>query len=243
MSSDARPAFYALAPGSWRDYLTLLHLPYTAWHLSYVAIGASLAPRMDWQLLGLTTLAFFLAMGIGAHALDELNGRPLGTQIADRTLIALALAAVAGAIGIGVAVAVQRTLWLLVFIVVGAFLVVAYNLELLGGRFHTDVWFGLAWGGFPLLTGYFAAAERVRADAAVAAVFAVVLSLAQRTLSHQVRSIRRQAESVNGEIVFRDGRRDALSADALTRAPELALKLLVVTTLLLAGSLLLHRAI
>ena len=40
--TTSRPAFYALAPGGWRDYVTLLHPPYTLWHLSYVAIGAAL---------------------------------------------------------------------------------------------------------------------------------------------------------------------------------------------------------
>ena len=39
--SEDRPAFYALAPGGWRDWWTLLHPPYTLWHLSYVALGAA----------------------------------------------------------------------------------------------------------------------------------------------------------------------------------------------------------
>ena len=76
-----RPAFYALPRGGWRDYVTLLHLPYTAWHLSYVVVGGCLAAEVSWGRLGLTVLAFFLAMGIGAHALDELAGRPLRTAI------------------------------------------------------------------------------------------------------------------------------------------------------------------
>jgi len=54
VSSEARPAFYALAPGGWRDYVTLLHLPYTLWHLSYVVIGACLAPHVPaWRTAGL----------------------------------------------------------------------------------------------------------------------------------------------------------------------------------------------
>src|ERR1700693_3046578 len=100
--AEERPAFYALSPGGWRDYWTLLHPPYTLWHLSYVAIGASLAPGMRLEWLGETLLAFFLAMGIGAHALDELHGRPLGTRISDRMLVALAGLGVAGAVAIGV---------------------------------------------------------------------------------------------------------------------------------------------
>src|SRR3954466_10386851 len=103
MAPEARlggAAFYALRPGGWRDLVTLLHPPYTAWHLSYVALGAAAAPvvHMDRVLAALG--AFFLAVGIGAHALDELNGRPLGTRLSDRTLWALALAGLGGAVGV-----------------------------------------------------------------------------------------------------------------------------------------------
>src|SRR5438067_4626175 len=92
-----RPSFYALRPGGWRDYVTLLHPPYTLWHLSYVVIGGAIAPRFDAGVLGLALAAFFLALGIGAHALDELNGRPLQTRIPSATLVALAAVSVVGA--------------------------------------------------------------------------------------------------------------------------------------------------
>jgi len=224
VSGDARPAFYALDRGGWRDYVTLLHLPYTAWHLSYVAIGAALAPRMDWPLLGWTLLAFFLALGIGAHALDELHGRPLGTRIPGAVLTVLAVASLGAACAIGVVVAAQRTWWLLAFVGAGALLVVAYNLELFGGALHSDLWFGLGWGAFPLVTAYFASAERIRAEALVAAGFAVLASLAQRALSTQARAARRS-------------RGDAEAA----QPAELALRLLAAAMPLLAAAMLLAR--
>jgi heme O synthase-like polyprenyltransferase len=194
-----RPAFYALERGGWRDYVTLLHPPYTAWHLSYVVIGAALAPEPQWRRLLATLAAFFLALGIGAHALDELQGRPLRTEIPTSVLWILALGSIAGAVAIGVVASLLWTPWLLAFVAAGAFLVFAYNLELFGGSFHTDLWFGLAWGAFPLLTGYFAVAEQLSVEALLAAVFAVATSLAQRTLSTQVRGVRRGriAESVD----------------------------------------------
>ena len=88
---DLPPAFYALRPGGWRDYVTLLHPPYTAWHLSYVAVGAAVAPHFHLDRMLWAIAAFFLAMGVAAHALDELNGRPLRTRISSRTLVALAV--------------------------------------------------------------------------------------------------------------------------------------------------------
>ncbi|HET7571459.1 MAG TPA: hypothetical protein VFJ77_02185 [Gaiellaceae bacterium] len=239
---DARPAFYALRPGGWRDYVTLLHPPYTLWHLAYVALGAALAPRMDWALLGWTTLAFALALGVGAHALDELHGRPLATRIPDGVLVALAVASVAGACAIGIAVAASRTWWLLVFVVAGAFLVAAYNLELAGGAFHGDLWFAGAWGAFPALTAYFASARTLRGEALALAAFAFAASWAQRRLSTQVRLVRRRVDAVEGTATLRDGERLAVDADVLAAAPEAALKALAAAVVLLAAALLLARA-
>src|SRR5207248_4763502 len=140
---------YALRRGGWRDLVTLLHPPYTAWHLSYVALGAAAAPAVHVDRLVAALAAFFLAVGIAAHALDELHGRPLGTGVSQAGLVALAVGALVGAIGIGIAGAVTISATLLPFVAVGGFLVVAYNLELFGGRFHDDRWFALAWGAFP----------------------------------------------------------------------------------------------
>jgi len=237
-----RPAFYALRPGGWRDYVTLLHPPYTLWHLSYVAIGAALAPQMKWSLLGWTALAFFLAMGVGAHALDELNGRPLETRIPRSVLVGLAAGSVAAACAIGVVVAVRSTLWLLVFVAFGAFVVAAYNLELFGGAFHSDVWFAAAWGAFPVLTAYFASAETVKLAAVAAAAFGFFSSLAQRRLSTQVRLVRRRVGGVSGEVRLRDGSALPLDAELLARAPEAALQALAAAMALLAAALLLARA-
>lgn len=239
--TEVRPAFYALAPGGWRDYVTLLHPPYTLWHLSYVAIGAAIAPRFDAGVLGLTMLAFFLALGIGAHALDELNGRPLRTRIPSRTLAALAVGSIAAASAIGVVVALRRDLWLLAFVGAGSLLVVAYNLELFGGALHGDLWFALAWGAFPVLTAFFASAEEIRIEAVVAAAAAALLSHAQRRLSTQVRDVRRRAASVTGRIEWQDGRAEPLDANALTRIPEQALQALTAAVVLLALALVLMR--
>jgi heme O synthase-like polyprenyltransferase len=237
----SRPAFYALAPGGWRDYVTLLHLPYTAWHLSYVAIGAALAPEPAGRRLLAALAAFGLALGIGAHALDELNGRPLNTRISDRALSALAAISIGGAVAIGIAAALSWTLWLLPFVVAGGSLVLAYNLELFGGFFHTDLWFGLAWGAFPLLTGYFVVAEKLSPEAGLAAIFALLSSLAQRELSTQVRKVRRRVDAVTGSLTMADGTREDITADTLIGAPEAALRLLAAAMVSLATALLVLR--
>jgi len=238
---DRRPAFYALPSGGWHDYWTLLHPPYTLWHLSYVAIGAALAPvfHVGWWLE--TTAAFFLAMGVAAHALDELNGRPLRTRIPDRVLWALAIVGLAGAAAFGIHGALASTSWIWLLIPLGVFLVVAYDLELFGGWFHTDLWFALAWGGFPVVVAYVAQTGTVSVEAVLAAAACTAISAAQRALSTPVRRLRRHAVGVNGSIAFDDGTTEPLDAAALRSAPEAALRLLCFAMPLLAGALIVLR--
>jgi hypothetical protein len=239
--SENRPAFYALAPGGWRDWWTLLHPPYTLWHLSYVAIGAATAAEVDLYRLGMSLLGFFLGVGLAAHALDELRGRPLGTSISDRMLQGLAIVSLAGAAAVGVVGIVQVSAWLAAFIVAGAFLVVAYNLELLGGMFHSDLWFAVAWGGFPALTGAFAQGGRLEAAAVLIAGACVAISAAQRVLSTPVRRLRRRVVTVEGTMTLRDGTTEPIGAEVIRTAPEGALKLLALAMPLLATALVISR--
>jgi hypothetical protein len=194
-TQEVRPAWYALRGGGARDYVTLLHPPYTLWHLSYVAVGAAVAPHFHLDRMLLACAAFFLAMGVAAHALDELHGRPLRTGIPSRLLVAVAFCALAGAVAIGVAAAAAWGWGLLAFVAVGAVLVPAYNLEL---ALHTDWGFAFAWGAFPALTGYFVEAQTVRVEAVAVALYAFALSLAQRSLSTPVRRARRERQTTAG---------------------------------------------
>ena len=213
MADDAqlkRPAFYAMRPGGWRDLVTVLHPPYTAWHLANVAFGAAAAAEIHTDRFIATLAAFFLAVGIGAHTLDELNGRPLKTQLSDRTLIGLAVVSLAGAIGIGIVGCFVISATLVPFVLAGGFIVVAYNLELFDGRFHTDFWLAASWGAFPALTSWwvntlsFGSAKTVVAGALVA-VGCFGLTLVQRRLSTPVRRLRRKTVSVSGEQRLADG--------------------------------------
>jgi len=236
-----RAAFYAARPGPGRDWWTLLHPPYTAWHLGYVAIGAALAPHLDGVRLGATVLAFFLAMGVGAHALDELHGHPLGTRIPDPVLIAASVVGVALAVALGVAGVGRVGLVLVPFIIVGPLLVVAYNLELFGGRLHTDVGFALSWGAFPVLTAYAAQAGRLGAAALLGAAAAFTLSLAQRSLSTPARLLRRRARGVDGTVTLADGTTRPLDVPTVLAPLERALQATALTVVLLAAAMVTAR--
>lgn len=239
------PAFYALQPGGWRDLVTLLHVPYTAWTLGYVMLGAAAAPEVHWDRVLASCGIVFLTIGFTAHALDELQGRPLGTKLSDRTLVALAAVSFLVALGIGIAgmIVVSPTL---TFFMVGAFLIPAYNLELFGGRFHTGFWFATTWGVLPTLTGWWPNTLAIdTVGVALAGAGVVVASFwlasAQRVLSVPVRELRRRTVSVEGRQQLRDGTSRELTAASLAAPLDGALRILAYTVPLLGAALLAVR--
>jgi hypothetical protein len=237
-----RAAWYTASPGTWRDWLSLLHLPYTAWNLSYVLVGAGLAPHLSVSRLAGTLIAFGLAVGVAAHGLDELNGRPLGTSIPSPLLVGVSALALAAAIALGV-VGIGRVGWGLAgFIAVGGVVVVAYNLEVWGGRLHNDATFALAWGAFPVLTAYYAQASTLRPAAVAAAVFAYGLSRAQRSLSTEARDVRRRLASVEGHRTYKDGTVVAISRQSILQPIERSLVALSWCTCALGVALVLARS-
>jgi hypothetical protein len=236
-------AFYGRRGGKRADWWTLLHPPYTLWHVSYAVMGAALAPQLSWAVLAATVLAFFLAVGLAAHALDELHGRPLGTTISTRTLWVVASVSLAGALVLGALTVPHSGPLLLPCIGLGLILVLGYNLELFGGRLHTDTGFATAWGGFPVLVGYVAQSppltSTATAGALVLALAATGLSFAQRRLSTPARALRRRATTVNGLITLSDGTHQTLDRTTLLAPLEAALKTLSITMPILAVALIL----
>ena len=184
-----------------------------------------------------TLLAFFFAVGIAAHALDEIHGHPLRTRIADRVLWLAAVGGLTAAVALGIAGVPRVGAGLLAFIVVGPVLVLGYNLELFGGRLHSDIVFAASWGAFPALTGYFAQAERLDLVAVLAAGAALGLAHAQRSLSTPARLLRRRVTAVEGSLTMDDGTVRALDGPILLAPLERALQALSWSMVALAVAL------
>jgi hypothetical protein len=224
------PAFYAspafLARPRSREWWTVLHPPYTMLHLSLVAVGACLAGPVNAVHLLATLIAFFLAVGIGAHALDELNGRPLRTTIPSGQLVAAAILGLGGAVALGIVGMVLVSPYLAIFIALGVVAAVGYNLELFGGRLHTSLVMVLSWGSFPVLTAYFAQHVALSWASGAAAVYAALVVRIQQLLSTPARDFRRRVLAVEGATRHADGSSEPITKEALLRPYELSLKAL-----------------
>jgi hypothetical protein len=240
-AAPKRAAFYARGQGRLGDVFTLLHPPYTLWHLSYFAIGAALAPTVHVARLLWGLAAFGLAVGVAAHALDELHDRPLRTGLSDRALAGMAAVTLVAALAIGIAGAVTVSAWLVPLVVFGTLFLLAYNLELAGGRFHSDFWFAFGWGAFPAFTGFFVNSLRVEAAGLLVAAGCLAISLAQRRLSTPARELRRRTRSVDGELTRNDGSSEPLSVSSLLAPLDGALMALSVAMPLTAAALLVAR--
>lgn len=235
-----RPAYYAPVGSRSGDLVAILHPPYTAWHLSHVAIGAALAPNLDWRVLAGTLLAFFFGTGIAAHALDERNGRPLHTTLSDPVLTLLAVAGFVGALVVAVIGAFELSPWVLVWAVIGAALAAGYALER-PRVLHTTLGFAAAWGGFPVLVGYWAQARSLTIGVVAVAAAATLISMAQRALSTPARYLRRQTERAE-MILLRDHHEERWNDERILATWERPLRLLAWAMVTLAVGLLTARA-
>ena len=236
-----RPAFYAVGRGRVGDVLTLLHPPYTIWHLSYFAIGAAVAPTLHLDRLLWGLAAFGLAVGLAAHALDELHDRPLQTGLSDGALRALAIMSLLGAVAIGIAGVLTVTPWLAPLVIAGGLFLPAYNLELAGGRFHSDLWFAVGWGAFPAFTGYFVNAESVGVAGLLIAAGCLTMSIAQRRLSTPARELRRRTRALDGTRTRSDGSAKPLSVEGLLRPLDGALAAMSLAMAITACALVVAR--
>jgi hypothetical protein len=233
-SNDEGPvigtAFYAqprfLRRRSLRDWWTVLHPPYTMLHLSLVTIGGCLVGPVNAARLVVTLVAFFLAVGVGAHALDELHGRPLKTSIPEWQLVAASVVGLGGAVALGIVGMILVSYYLAIFIGVGVVIAVGYNLELAQGRLHNGLVLVLGWGAFPILTSYFAQHADLGLAAIIAAAFGSLITQLQRQLSTPARDLRRRTASVEGTIVRLDGTTVPITRQSMTEPLERGLRTL-----------------
>lgn len=230
---DRRSEWFVPAVGSLRfqTFIGLLFLPYTGMVLAFVVLGALLAPSVDGSRLWGLVVIYFLALGIGAHALDALGSRgvkPWGEVFSRATLRALAGVSILAAYALGLYYIVTYAPWLAVIALLEGFFLFAYNLEWAGGRFHTDGWFAFSWGALPVLAGYLLQTNTLSLAVIIVAIATALLSLVEIKASRAYKALRRQPQ------------RGLLEEQHMLRF-EAILKCLSLGTLLLVLGLLLWR--
>lgn len=186
--------------------------------------------------------AFFLGLGIGAHALDETMGNPLQTKLSRNQLYFIGFSSLSVAMLIGSYYVITLSLLLLPIMAVELFFAFAYNLEMFRKRFHTTFVFAISWGVIPFLTGYFINSLALSLAPIAMSIGIGLLTGVQRTLSTQARILRRKASALDG-LMLRDGTVIPMSSAELARPSEISLKILTVMIFVFAVAFILYRVI
>jgi hypothetical protein len=198
--ADRRAEWFvpSFGPERFRLAVGLLFLPYTGMVLAYTVIGSMLAPAIYWDRVAAIVLIYFLALGIGAHALDAVGSgapKPWGRVFSRAQLWALAITSLLTAYAVGIWYMVLYTPLLWPIALAEGFFVLAYNLEWFHGRFHRDFWFALSWGALPVLAGYILQTNAVSPAALLVAAAMALLSLVEIKASRPYKDLRRAAAS------------------------------------------------
>ncbi len=222
----------AFGPSRFRSFLGLLFLPYTAMVLSFVVIGSVLASPVHWDRLAALLVIYFLALGIGAHALDAVGSKglkPWGTVFTPLQLRALAVVSLVSAYAVAIYYMVLYAPLLWPIAITEGFFVLAYNLEWFHGRYHSDGWFAFSWGFMPVLAGYVMQANRVSVEAVVVGASMGFFSVVEIKASRPYKLLRRRFASLTEE------------ERALAQCYETILRSISRGVIILGGGLLLWR--
>ena len=191
-------------PKRFRLLLGLTFYPYTLMNASYVLIGSLLAPAIHYDRMGEMALVYLLAVGVSAHSLDAMSpNKPWGSFLSRRQLIAMAIGALVPALALGLYLAVSYALLLIPLGLVEFFFLLAYNLELFSGRFHTDFWFSLSWGFLPVLVGFVVQSDVVTVPALAGGLFGFFTAFVEINASRPYKALKRQPGGASSPLAAR----------------------------------------
>jgi hypothetical protein len=123
-------------------------------------------------------------------ALGSKNTKPWGHVFSVNQLRVLAASSLLIAYAVGIYYMLLHTPLLWLIAIPEGFFVLAYNLEWFKGRFHTDGWFALSWGGLPVLAGYILQTNQISLAALLVATSMGFFSLVEIRASRPYKALK-----------------------------------------------------
>ena len=197
MSDDTRlnewfvPKF---GPLKFRVFIGLMFLPYTGMCVSFTILGSMLAPTITWDRVAAVSLIYGLALGISAHAADNLGSKkkPWGMYFNSKGLWMMVALGLIVAYSIAAYYIIYYVPNLLAVGVLEGFFVFAYNLELFRGRLHTDGCFIFSWGILPVFAGYIMQTNTFGPIPLLFSTLTAIISYVHIKISRRYKELRRQ---------------------------------------------------
>lgn len=214
-------------PMRFRIFVGLLFLPYTGMCVSFTIVGSMLSSEVAWDRLGAIALIYTLALGISAHVADGLGSKrtkPWGSYFSKMQLVTIMAASLIAAYTIGLYYIVFFAPLLAIIAILEGFFLFTYNYEMWGGIFHNDFWFAVSWGSLPVLAGYVIQSNSISILAVMTAILTGFVAYVEIRMSRPYKNLKKSNNN-----------------SALTRRLETSLKVISVSTITFALSMLAFR--
>ncbi|MDG6990449.1 MAG: hypothetical protein JRM99_03385 [Nitrososphaerota archaeon] len=180
-------------PRKFRLMLGLSFYPYSMMNACYVLVGSLVSPAVNYDRMFGMAVVYLLAVGVSAHSLDAMApNKPWGDFLTRRQLAALAVGGLVPALAIGLYYAISAAPLLIPIGVAEVFFLLAYNLELFRGAFHTDFWFAFSWGFLPVLAGYVVQTDALALSSLAAGAFGFSTAFIEISASRPYKALRRE---------------------------------------------------
>jgi len=209
-------------PMKFRAFVGMLFLPYTGMCVSFTIIGSMLSESILWDRVLSIFIIYFLALGVSAHAADNLGSKkikPWGNFFTSLELKLMIVGGISVSYGIGLYYILTFTPLLLIIAVLEGFFLFAYNFELFKGFFHNNIWFAISWGSLPLLAGFVIQTNSISILSVILSIIAFFVAYSEIRMSRVYKESKRKLPS---------------SDDSVTKKLESYLKILSITTILFA---------
>lgn len=191
-------------PRRFRLLLGLSFYPYSIMNASYVLIGSLLAHPVHLDRMAGMALVYLLAVGVSAHSLDARRpNKPWGDFLSRQQLLALAVAGLVPALALGLYYALTFAPLLIPLGLVELFFLLAYNLELFGGRFHTDGWFAFSWGFLPVMVGFAVQTDGVSVASLAAGLFGFFTAFVEINASRPYNALKKEPGGTSSPMASR----------------------------------------
>ena len=189
----------SFGPLKFRAFIGMLFLPYTGMCISFTIIGSMLSESIAWDRVLSIFIIYFLALGVSAHAADNLGSKkikPWGTFFSTFELRLMVIGGLSVSYILGIYYIITFAPLLLIIAIIEGFFLFAYNFELFNGLFHNNFWFAVSWGSLPLLAGFVIQTNSISVLSLISSIMAFLVAYIEIRLSRKYKELKRKPQDV-----------------------------------------------
>jgi hypothetical protein len=186
-------------PLKFRAFIGMLFLPYTGMCISFTIIGSMLSESIAWDRVLSIFIIYFLALGVSAHAADNLGSKkikPWGNYFSTFELRLMVIGGLSVSYMLGIYYIITFAPLLLFIAIIEGFFLFAYNFELFNGLFHNNFWFAVSWGALPLLAGFVIQTNSISVLSLISSIMAFFVAYTEIRISRKYKELKRNPQDV-----------------------------------------------